>query len=566
MSRQSEPLAPQTNVSQWLDAFFAAYYRERPIDATFIGRHEYDRLLPDFSEAGLDDAVESMRYLLQRGDELVLADASETEMIDVRLATGFLRIQIWEMLSSHFQRGNPSLYAGEAIFGILSLFLSDYAPLSERFEAAIERMRRIPDFLAQARSTIRLAPAAWAERALDECAGADHFLGTGIYLLAAEHNIDDDRIHDAAKRARAAFAAFAHDLRYEITVSSEAEYGCGEEAFTLFMREGHGLSYSGDEMIRYAQEALRKADDTLRSQAGVWGMHDPADVLAQLANLHPTRAEYYERYEAYWQACRTFATEQDLLTWPDSPIEYVPRPTWVRKTAPHLYFLFYRTPPAFNQPSVHQYLVSPLPDTTSAGEQEAFLRAHNDSVIKLNHVIHHGAIGHHIQNWHACRARSRIGRVAAVDGSARIAMFCGGSMAEGWACYATELMREAGFLTPLEEYAEVQTRRRMSARAIVDVKLHRGEFTLDEAAAFYVQQAGMSPAAAHSEAVKNSMFPGAAMMYLFGTDAIYDLRRELEAKAGARFSLRRFHDTFLSYGSIPVALVAESMRSRGDIF
>lgn len=71
----------------------------------------------------------------------------------------------------------------------------------------------------------------------------------------------------------------------------------------------------------------------------------------------------------------------------------------------------------------------------------------------------------------------------------------------------------------------------------------------------------MPPAAARGEAVKNSMFPGAALMYLFGHDAILDLRREMQAAQGDAFSLRAFHDAFLAHGSIPVALIAQSMRS-----
>ncbi len=33
----------------WLGRFFASYYRHRPVNATFIGEHDYDPLLPDFS-------------------------------------------------------------------------------------------------------------------------------------------------------------------------------------------------------------------------------------------------------------------------------------------------------------------------------------------------------------------------------------------------------------------------------------------------------------------------------------------------------------------------------------
>jgi uncharacterized protein (DUF885 family) len=140
-------------------------------------------------------------------------------------------------------------------------------------------------------------------------------------------------------------------------------------------------------------------------------------------------------------------------------------------------------------------------------------------------------------------------------------MLCGGTMAEGWACYATDLADAAGFLTPAERHAQHQTRRRIAARAIVDIRLHQGRLSLDAAAALYVERVGMTAAAAHAEAVKNSLFPGTACMYLAGSDAIGRLRRELESQL-APFSLREFHDRLLSFGSVPVSLVARPMLVR----
>jgi uncharacterized protein (DUF885 family) len=121
-------------------------------------------------------------------------------------------------------------------------------------------------------------------------------------------------------------------------------------------------------------------------------------------------------------------------------------------------------------------------------------------------------------------------------------------------------MDEIGFLTPLQRLSEAHSRLRMAARAIVDVQLHTGRLTLDEAARFYHEQTDMPLGAASQEAIKNSMFPGAALMYLVGTNQIWQLRRERERAEGASFNLRRFHDRFLSYGSIPVALIAEAMK------
>ena len=195
-------------------------------------------------------------------------------------------------------------------------------------------------------------------------------------------------------------------------------------------------------------------------------------------------------------------------------------------------------------------------------EQTKRLRANNRFVIKTNHVLHHGGIGHHVQNWHAVRSESRIGQVAATDGPARLLMLCSGTLAEGWACYATELGGAHGFLTGLERYAEIASRRRMAARAVVDVRLHYGLYTLQDAARYYRDRAKMSPDAAHSEAVKNSLFPGGAIMYLYGIEAIESLRREIEREQGSAFSLRSFHDEFLSYGGIPVDRIAAEMRRR----
>jgi uncharacterized protein (DUF885 family) len=132
-------------------------------------------------------------------------------------------------------------------------------------------------------------------------------------------------------------------------------------------------------------------------------------------------------------------------------------------------------------------------------------------------------------------------------------------MAEGWACYATDLMDEIGFLTPLERLSQAHTRLRMAARAIVDVQLHTRAWTVDEAAQFYHEAAGLAPDGARAEAAKNSMFPGTALMYLVGDDLIHRLRAEMHARPG--FTLRKFHDRLLSHGSVPIALIASEMRA-----
>lgn len=543
----------------WLDDFFAAYYHRRPVNATFIGVHEFDHLLPDFSEAACADTLAEMEHLLQKLYTYPVELLNATDYLDRNLAEGFLRLQDWEYRSNHFQRANPCVYTGEAIFGVMSLFLTAGNPLADRYQAAIARLEAIPAFLAQGQANLHQAPRAWSERAIQECQGAIAFLEDGLTILITETGLPEQPLLKAASRAAAAFHEFQSFLQNDLLLRPFPTVACGEEIFTQYVRQGHFIDTPLQDMLAYARDQLSLSQAYLDQHAADFGATSPQQALSQLNQLHPSTNEYLARYADFWQASRQVCLEHDLLSWPEFPLEYVPQPRWARKAAPYLYFLFYRAPAAFNRPPVHRYLVTPIEPDMPPEEQERLLCAHNDSVIKLNHVVHHGGIGHHVQNYYAYRAASRIGQIAAVDTASRIAMFCGGTMAEGWALYATDLMNEIGFLTPLEAYSEQQSRRRFCARAIVDIQLHCGQFTLDQAARFYQQAAGMNPAFAYNEAVKNSMNPGAAVMYLFGCDEIKRLRQEMSRLWGADFNLRRFHDTFLSYGSIPVTLISRDM-------
>jgi uncharacterized protein (DUF885 family) len=69
----------------------------------------------------------------------------------------------------------------------------------------------------------------------------------------------------------------------------------------------------------------------------------------------------------------------------------------------------------------------------------------------------------------------------------------------------------------------------------------------------------MTSAAAAKEVTRDSMFPGTAVMYWLGTQGIHDLRIARQQAEGAAFSLRAFHDKLLSFGSIPVLLIAQLM-------
>jgi hypothetical protein len=540
-----------------LDDFFNHYYRRRPVNATFTGVHEYDADLPEWSAEGLESLGGEMHSLRQQ----FASHPADPAVVDSALADAFLEIQIAEVEGDHFQRGNPALYTGEAVFSVVSLLLRDFAPAAERVGAIESRLRGISEFLETACSTIgdKAVPASWTVRALTECDGAVKLFGDGLVTWCHEQHLDSshtETLADAGREALAGVAAFRSWLESRADAPPR-QSGCGPEFYDLLLLRGHWDTRSRQDLLAEALERFEGADARLQEMATALDPGGWPSVADRLAQRHPTMDGYLDAFQSTWDACRRRAVEWDVVTWPDFPIRYVSIPAWAKEAAPHLYFLNYRSPAPEDPPHTVDYLVPAVAD-------ERQLRSANDSVIKLNHVVHHGALGHHVQNFNAYRGASRVGRVAAVDCASRIGMFCGGSMAEGWACYATDVMGEAGFLSDLELVAEQHARLRQLARAIVDIELHQHTMTEDDARRFHRERVGMAGGAAAREVTRTAMFPGTAVMYWLGTQGIHSLRAQRQRAEGRDFSLRAFHDRFLSYGSIPVAAVAQLMNETGD--
>jgi hypothetical protein len=533
--------------------------------------HQYDHVLPDWSAAGVEQMQREMRSLRARIPALApsLDDAIAMRnwgAIDLAFADSFLEIQLAELEGRQFQRGNPSLVIGEAVFAVIGLMVRDFAPIEARARMVCARLAAIPRFLSSALAVVAESPvpATWIDKAQRECDGARMLLGPGLDRWCRAPELPDelpDGLRDAVRRegdaalgAVEAFSAELSDLPRDVAPAR----ACGSEMLALLLRRGHWYETPIDGLHETVRATFRTERACLDDMARAV---DPAGLTAvqeHLAAAHPSADEYLSAFQATTDACHALSASQELVSWPDAPIRYVPIPDATRDAAPFLYYLFYRSPAPLEWPDVHDYVVTPI-DGLSDEARDRHLRAWNDSVIKLNHVVHHGALGHHVQNWNAARSPLTIGRIAAVDCASRIGMFLGGTMAEGWACYATDLMDEGGFLDAAEQVSEQESRVRMLARALVDIEFHTGARTFDEGAALYHHEVGMPPAAAHAEMVKNSMFPGTALMYWLGTSQIHALRARERARLGDAFRARDFHDAFLSFGAIPVALVARLM-------
>jgi uncharacterized protein (DUF885 family) len=97
------------------------------------------------------------------------------------------------------------------------------------------------------------------------------------------------------------------------------------------------------------------------------------------------------------------------------------------------------------------------------------------------------------------------------------------------------------------------------ARAIVDGKLARGEWSVAEAAKFFEEQSGFTKEASEAAVAGYALQPGYVIAYAVGRRQLEEILGQYMLRTGDKGSLHDFHDRLLSYGSTPFAIVGPEL-------
>jgi uncharacterized protein (DUF885 family) len=94
-----------------------------------------------------------------------------------------------------------------------------------------------------------------------------------------------------------------------------------------------------------------------------------------------------------------------------------------------------------------------------------------------------------------------------------------------------------------------------SARIGVDVNLHTGRWTFEQAVQYFMEGGGLDREAATGEAAGAASSPSQKICYITGKWQIMRLLGRYRDAQGANFRLGAFHDQLLSYGSLPLSVI-----------
>jgi len=216
------------------------------------------------------------------------------------------------------------------------------------------------------------------------------------------------------------------------------------------------------------------------------------------------------------------------------------------------------------------YYVGPSEDFSRAGSVWFSIGAATTIPMfdQVSTAYHEGFPGHHLQVGLQMAAAEKTTRYH------RLMIWYPGS-GEGWALYAEDLMEELGYLEKPEYLmGKLASEMLRACRVVIDIgshlelpiprdqPFHPGEdWSYQTGVEMLVDYAAQSRPVSESEMNRYLGWPGQAISYKVGQQAIRDLRAEEETKLGADFDLKQFHARLLEVGSIGLDTLRTWMRS-----
>ena len=543
---------------EYVDEFPALH----PVSATQLGDHRFDAELDEVSDVARRQEVDFCRRYLKRLAKIERKDLSRDRQVDAELLQQQLRSTVWHLETLQEWAWNPLVYTGltgDAVYGLVA---RDFAPEAVRLRNVAQRLEQFPRVLGQVRETLDSArvPKVHAETAVKQNRGVLSIIEQEVEPLAGKlTEADRKRLQKAIETARHAVEEHQTWLDKELLPSAAGDARIGRKLFDEKLAFTLNSRLSRDEIRRRASTELRRVRDQMwliarevyRQRNPYTQFPDePDDEYKQAITRAALEVAYADRpsperiVETAREAlarCTEFVREKDLVTVPDDPIDIIVMPEFRRGVA----LAYCDSPGPLDVGQKTFYAVAPLPEDWTDAQITSFLREYNlRSIHDL--TVHEAMPGHFLQLAVANRYPSTLR-----------AVLSSGVFIEGWAVYTEQLMAEEGFLDrdPLMRLIALKWYLRSIANAFIDQAIHVDGMERDEAMRLMIEDTFQEEREAAAKWIRAQLTSTQLSTYFVGYQEHRDLREEAEKAWGKDFSLKRYHDGVISFGSPPVQYV-----------
>ena len=162
--------------------------------------------------------------------------------------------------------------------------------------------------------------------------------------------------------------------------------------------------------------------------------------------------------------------------------------------------------------------------------------------------LHEGVPGHHLQSALAMELGLPMFQRTVYHAA----------FGEGWGLYSERLGKEMGFYSdPYSDFGRLTYEAWRACRLVVDTGMHAFGWSRQQAVDYMLDNTAVSVLEANDEIDRYITWPAQALAYKIGELKIRELRTQAESELGSAFDIRRFHDTVIGNGSVPIAVLEE---------
>ena len=515
-----------------------------PVRSSDQGLHTWDDRMTDYSPAKIAERAQHVHALLEKVRAMKIDNWPKDERIDAILFRAQLENVDFEDRILKFERTNPQMYVGQCAEAIFSLLKKEYDTPRKRALAATARLKQMPALLKQGLSNLQNPVKLYARLAIQSARSIDPLLNQSLTALDVDPSTalrtslapnEHDELIKARDGALAAAHSYADELEKrlpkmpEFAPMGEANYNYYLKHVLLLPLNSAEVEMIGRvELARYRALEAQLADPKLANP-------DPS----RSANIPQDQTSFLKAYESREQEMINFLKEHNLVTLPDYLGRFQIRqlPDAFKPTSPGG---FMNPPGVYDKDSTGFYFIP----TYNPQSKNFYIRAAIEEPRPI--LGHEGIPGHFLQLSIANHLTDEIRR------QHEDTVFV-----EGWALYGEEMLARTG-LYPLNSPGQGQVlrlARYRSARIGVDVNLHTGKWSFDQAVKYFMEAGGLDEEAAKGEAAGAASSPTQKISYIIGKWQIMNLLGRYKDRQGDNFRLGQFHDDLIKNGSLPVSII-----------
>lgn len=540
--------------------FLKGYFAANPIAATGIGVHDFDNILDDVGAAAVEKEAARLKAFKAHLEQTDQASLSKDKNIDFRILTENIDESLFGLEELREFEWNPMVYTGALGNSIASLIYQEFAPLDKRLKNAAARATEVPRFLEQAKTNLKNAPLIHVATAIRQNQGSISLFKDELPKAANGASPDlRSEVSDASAKAVAALEDFGKWLETDLKPRATKESRLGKALFDKKLTHALKSKLTPDQVLQRAETENVRVHREMYALAaplfkeyygeGVSGTDTLAVIKMVLDKIvldHPKKDELMDVIKKVIPDLEEFITKKELLTLDQAqPLVIRETPEYERGVA----VASMESPGPLEKNLKSFYNVTPIPDDWTPEQVESYLREYNNwSIRELS--IHEGVPGHYVQAYYANRCPSILRNV-----------YGSGSMVEGWAMYAERMMIEQGYMDndPRMKLINLKWYIRCVLNAIIDQKIHAYGMTEKDMMDLLTKQGFQEEREAAGKWRRANLTSAQLSTYFVGFQEIWDLREAYKQKMGQAFSVKKFHEEFLSHGSPTVKYIQELM-------